>query len=102
MANHTTTVNQGPENAGAGEHSATVATQAEAFSRALEASPSPLREYRQAAYRAFLEAGLPHGKSEDYTYVRVSEFLPFLAAEAVAFPPPGHSPGTPELPGLRD
>jgi hypothetical protein len=43
-----------------------------------------LTEIRSAAFSALRNIGLPHSGSEDFSFIRVGEFLPHLGAPAVA------------------
>ncbi len=54
----------------------------EAIDRHLETSPASLSGIRLAAAQALRRLGLPHSRSEDYSFLRVGELLPFLAAPA--------------------
>jgi Fe-S cluster assembly protein SufD len=58
----------------------------EAIDRHLEASPPSLASIRLAAAQALRRLGLPHSRSEDYSFLRVGEILPYLGIPAAADP----------------
>ena len=45
---------------------------------ATNAVATTLTSVRKAAFKALQKSGLPHTHSEDFTFVRLSEFMPFL------------------------
>jgi Fe-S cluster assembly protein SufD len=65
-------------------HPAITPAQAAAIPRWIESGPSALADIRSAAFTALRKTGLPHTGSEDFTFIRVGEFLPHLG-------PPGET-----------
>lgn len=78
----------------------------QAAERSIAAGPAALRGIREAALSALRRIGLPGAKSEDFTFVRVGEFLPHLSALPEAGPRGGDSaaafpvPRTAAMPSL--
>jgi Fe-S cluster assembly protein SufD len=73
--------------------------QEEAIPRWIAQGPAALAEVRSAAYSALKKIGLPHTGSEDFSFIRVGEFLPHLGPPVVAAHSdalPSH--GTPTVP----
>jgi Fe-S cluster assembly protein SufD len=66
----------------------------EAIDRHLEASPAALAGLRLAAAQSLRRLGLPHSRSEDYSFLRVGELLPHLGPPAAAGPAANGLPGT--------
>ncbi len=48
--------------------------------------PAALADIRAAAFNALRKTGLPHSGSEDFTFIRVGEFLPHLGPPAESAP----------------
>src|SRR4051812_8141219 len=65
----------------------TPALEAGILTRLAEGS-GPLSQIRSAAYSALRKIGLPHTSSEEFSFIRVGEFLPNLSfvAPSVAAP----------------
>jgi Fe-S cluster assembly protein SufD len=59
-------------------------SQEEAIPRWIAEGPAALAEIRTAAFTALKKTGLPHTGSEDFSFIRVGEFLPHLGPPAVA------------------
>jgi Fe-S cluster assembly protein SufD len=80
----------------------------QSIDRQLEASPPSLAGLRLAAAQALRRLGLPHTRSEDYSFLRVGEFLPHLGAPATESRPAAANLPSPEaiaafiLPEARD
>ncbi|MEO7427165.1 MAG: SufD family Fe-S cluster assembly protein [Fibrobacteria bacterium] len=66
--------------------------QAAAIPRWIEAGPPALADIRSAAFGALRKTGLPHKGSEDFTFIRVGEFLPHLGPPAETRPEPSETP----------
>lgn len=53
-------------------------TAVESIHAAEKASSTTLTKIRSAAFEALKKSGLPHSHSDDFTFVRLSEFLPYF------------------------
>jgi Fe-S cluster assembly protein SufD len=71
--------------------------QEEAIPRWIAQGPAALAEVRSAAYSALKKIGLPHTGSEDFSFIRVGEFLPHLGPPVVAAHGDPVSPETPTV-----
>ncbi|HKP96071.1 MAG TPA: SufD family Fe-S cluster assembly protein [Fibrobacteria bacterium] len=69
-----------------------------AIPRWIAEGPAALADLRTAAFSALKKTGLPHTGSEDFSFIRVGEFLPHLGPPARFS---GSSSGASEAPGAQ-
>ncbi|MDB5048943.1 MAG: sufD [Fibrobacteres bacterium] len=68
-------------------HPAITPSQEAAIPRWIAEGPAALADIRTAAFNALKKTGLPHTGSEDFSFIRVGEFLPHLGPPAAAANP---------------
>lgn len=75
-------------------HPALTPAQESAIPPWIAQGPAALSDLRSAAFAALRATGLPHSGSEDFTFIRVGEFLPHLGPPALEPPTDGASGST--------